>query len=192
VSKAAPIIQNLKVSGKPVAGGRLLTYGWFKPMRYLKLMLLAMVLVVSNPSFSFAAEKSEMPTYIPENGLIHATQTILLNTTIDTNLSSVLFVLTWLNATSNLEATLTTPSGVKIDSTAQLPVIYGENKSLIFYILPNPEVGEWTAKITAKNVQDIGESYSALFSTTPEDEYTKQAPVEKEMDLNDLENTSEE
>jgi hypothetical protein len=164
-------------------------------MIYLRLMLLAAILVVSSLSISLAADKvenlSEIPTYIPENGQIHATQTILLNTTIGTNSSSLLFVLNWLNATSNLEATLISPSGVKIDSTTQSPVIYGENTSLIFYILPNPEVGKWTAMITAKDVLDMGESYWALFSTTPEDNSTKQVLVDEKMNLSDLDNISE-
>ncbi len=142
-------------------------------MRYPRLIL-AMVLAVSSLSISFAADNagnlSEITTDIPESGLIHPTQAILLNETIDANASSFLFVLTWLNATSNLEATLTTPGGVKIDSTAQPPVIYGVNKSLIFYILPNAEAGEWTATITARDVPDMGESYWALFSTIPEKE----------------------
>jgi hypothetical protein len=135
--------------------------------------MLAVILIVSSLPISFAAENvenlSEMSTDIPESGLIHATQTILLNETIDANTSSFLFVLTWLNATSNLDATLLTPSGVKIDSTAQPPVIYGTNKSLIFYILPNADVGEWSAMITAKDVPDMGESYWAIFSAIPKD-----------------------
>jgi hypothetical protein len=140
-------------------------------MRSPRLML-AMVLVISSLPISFSADNtgnlSEISTSLPESGQIHAAQTILSNVTIDTKISSLMFVLTWLNATSNLEATLIAPSGVKIDSTAQLPVIYGVNKSLIFYILPNAEVGQWTAMITAKDVPDMGESYWALFSTTPE------------------------
>ena len=134
--------------------------------------MLAVILVVSSLPISFAADNagnmSEIPTDIPESGLIHATQTILLNKTIDANTSSFLFVLTWLNVTSNLEATLIAPSGVKIDSTTQTPVIYGVNKSLIFYILPNAEVGKWTAMISARDVPNMGESYWALFSTIPE------------------------
>jgi hypothetical protein len=94
--------------------------------------------------YSFAADNagnlSEISTHVPESGQIHATQTILLNTTNGANISSFLFVLTWLNATSNLEAALIAPSGAKIDSTTQLPVIYGVNKSLIFYIIPNAEI----------------------------------------------------
>jgi hypothetical protein len=160
-------------------------------MRYLRLML-AMVLVISSLPISLAANNSgnlsEISTYIPESGQIHAAQTILSNATIDTKISSLLFVLTWLNATSNLEATLIAPSGVKIDSTAQSPIIYGINKSLIFYILPNAEVGKWTAVITAKDVPDMGESYWAIFSTTPENEYTNQ---DTNQDLNDLENTDD-
>jgi hypothetical protein len=133
-----------------------------------------MLLAVSSLPISHAADNtgslSEIPEYIPESGQIHATQTILLNATNYANISSFLFVLTWLNATSNLEATLITPSGVKIDSTAQPPVIYGVNKSLIFYILPNAEVGKWTARITAKDAPDMGESYWSLFGTIPENE----------------------
>lgn len=154
--------------------------------------MLAIALVISSLSISFAANNtgnlSEISITIPESGQIHAAQTILSNATIDTKISSLLFVLTWLNATSNLEATLIAPSGVKIDSTTQSPVIYGVNKSLIFYILPNAEVGKWTAMITAKDVPDMGESYWALFSTTPENGYTNQ---DTNQGLNDLENTGE-
>ena len=164
-------------------------------MRYARLIL-AMVLVVCSLPISFAADiagnSSEIPTDIPESGLIHATQTIFLNGTTDANTSSFLFVLTWLNVTSNLEATLITPSGVKIDPNTQPPVIYGVNKSLIFYILPNAEAGKWTAMITAKDVPDVGEPYWALFSTIPENEYTNQVIIDKETDLDDLESTGEE
>ena len=155
-------------------------------------MLLAIVLMVSNLSISFAANPvengSEMPAYIPEYEQIHASQTVLLNTTIDTNLSSFSFILTWFNATSSLEATLTSPGGAKIDSTAQLPVIYGTNKSLIFYILPSPEAGKWTAAITAKKVPDVGESYFALFNTTYADESTELDLIDEDMNRSDLEN----
>jgi hypothetical protein len=162
-------------------------------MRYIRLMLFALVLVVSNLSISIASDLvkdgSEMPAYIPEYGQIHATESVLLNTTIGTNLSSFSFILTWINATSNLEAILTSPGGAKIDSTAQMPIIYGTNKSLIFYILPNPEAGKWTATITAKNVPDVGEFYWALFNTTSVDEHSEQVLINEEMDLSGLENT---
>jgi hypothetical protein len=157
-------------------------------------MLLAIVLMVSNLPISFAADPvengSEMPAYIPENGQINATQAVLLNTTIGTNLSSFSFILSWFNATSSLEATLTSPSGAKIDSTAQPPVIYGTNKSLIFYILPSPEAGKWTAAITAKNVPDGGESYWALFNTASVDESTEEGRINEERNLSDLEDIS--
>jgi hypothetical protein len=134
-----------------------------------------MVLAISSISISLAADNAgnlmDMSTNIPESGQIYATQTKLLNATNDANISSFLFVLTWLNATSKLEATLIAPSGIKIDSATQPPVTYEVNKSLIFYILPNAEVGKWTAIITAKDVPDRGESYWALFSRIPENEY---------------------
>ncbi|MDQ1262757.1 MAG: hypothetical protein QG575_1938 [Euryarchaeota archaeon] len=157
-------------------------------------LLLAIVLMISNLSISLAMDpvenESEMPAYIPENGQIEAMQTVLLNTTIGTNLSSFSFILTWTNATSGLEATLTSPSGTKIDSTAELPVIYGTNESLIFYILPNPEAGKWTAAITARNVPDVGETYLVLFNTTYVDKFTQQGSIDEEMNLNDLEDIS--
>lgn len=165
-------------------------------MRSLRVMLFAITLMIGNLSIAFAVDPVEvgleLPVYVPELEQIHAMQPVSLNTTIGTNLSSFLFVLTWLNATSNLEATLTSPSGAKIDSTAQPPVIYGTNKSLIFYILPSPEAGKWTASITAKNVPDAGESYLAIFDTTSMDEFTEQGSIDEEMDLGDLENISEE
>jgi hypothetical protein len=157
-------------------------------------MLFALVLVVSNLPISIASDpvkdRPDMPAYFPEYGQIHATESVLLNTTIGTNLSSFSFVLTWINATSNLEAILTSPGGVQIDSTAQMPIIYGTNKSLVFYILQNPEAGKWTATITAKNVPDVGEFYWALFNTTPVDEYSEQILINEEMGLSDLKNTS--
>jgi hypothetical protein len=157
-------------------------------------MSFAFVIVVSSLSISIASDSveygSEMPAYIPEYGQIHANESVQLNTTIGTNSSSFSFILTWINATSNLEAVLTSPGGAKIDSTAQMPIIYGTNKSLIFYILPNPEAGKWTATITAKNVPDLGEFYWALFNTTPIEEYSEQVIINEKIDLSDLENTS--
>lgn len=165
-------------------------------MRSLRLMLLAIILMISNLSIAFAVDPvetgSEITAFIPELEQINATQPVLLNTTIDTNLSSFSFILTWLNATSSLEATLTSPSGTKIDSTAQLPIIYGTNKTMIYYILPSPEAGKWTVEITAKNAPDVGESFLALFNADSMDESTEQGPIDEEMDLSDQENISEE
>ena len=156
-------------------------------------MLLAIVLMVSIPSISAdpVENGSEMPVYIPEIGQIHATQTVLLNTTIGSNLSSFSFILAWFNATSSLEATLTSPRGTKIDSTAQPPIIYGINKSLIFYILPNPEAGKWTAAISAKNAPDAGETFLALFNTTFTDESAEIGSIDEETNLSDPEEDSE-
>jgi hypothetical protein len=164
-------------------------------MRSLRLMLLAIILMISNLSIAFAADpvgtEPEMPIFVPEYDQIYAEQTVLMNTTIGTNLSSFSFILTWFNATSSLEATLTSPSGTKIDSTAQLPVIYGTNKSMIYYILPSPEAGKWAVEITAKNVPDAGESYLALFNADSMDGSTEQGLIDEEMNLSDLENISE-
>lgn len=141
-------------------------------------LIFAVLLTFSSLPNSFAADniatQSELSIGIPESGQINARQIILINATIDTKVSSLLFVLTWLNATSDLEATLITPAGAKIDSTIQPPAIYGVNSSLIFYILPNAEVGKWTAVIKAKDVPDMGESYWALFGMISEDEYPNQ------------------
>lgn len=139
-------------------------------MRYSGLAL-ALVLIFSSFPIIFAAEDAEsisdMQTYIPESGQINATETRLLNATTDANISSYIFALTWMNATSKLDAVLISPSGIRIDSNVQPPIIYGVNKSLIFYILPDTEKGKWTAMITARNVPDLGESYLALFIPIP-------------------------
>jgi hypothetical protein len=160
-------------------------------MRSLILMLLAIVLPVGNPSISLAADPvenwPEMPAYIPEYGQINATQTVLSNTTIGANLSSLSFILTWFDAASSLEATLTSPNGTKIDSTAKMPIIYGINKSMIFYILPDPQAGKWTATITGKNVPVEGVSYLSLFYSVPADESTEQSIIDENMGRNDPE-----
>ncbi len=163
-------------------------------MRSLSLILLAIILMISNLSIAFAVDPvdtgSDMAAFVPEYEQINATQPVLLNTTIGTGLSSFSFILTWLNATSSLEATLTSPSGTKIDSNAQLPIIYGTNKTMIYFILPGPEAGKWTAVITAKNAPDVGESFLALFNTDSMDESTEQGPFDDEINPSDLENIS--
>ena len=135
-------------------------------------MAMAVILIASSfPIISAengAESVSDIPTYIPESGQINATETVLLNATTDANISSYLFVLSWLNATSRLDASLISPSGIKINSTVQPPIVYGMNESLIFYILPDAEKGKWAAMITAKDVPDLGESYWALFAPIPE------------------------
>ncbi len=139
-------------------------------MRYSGLAL-ALALIFSSFPIIFAAEDAEsisdMPTHIPESGQINATETRLLNATNDANITSYLFALTWLNATSKLDAVLVSPSGIRIDSNVQPPIIYGVNGSLIFYIIPDAEKGKWTAMITARDVPDLGESYWALFAPIP-------------------------
>lgn len=127
----------------------------------------------SFPMFSVAEDGeriSDISIYIPESGHINANETRSMTATTDANISSYLFALTWLNATSKLDAVLISPSGVKIDSTVQPPIAYGVNESLIFYILPDAEKGKWNATITARDVSDAGESYWAVFGPVPENE----------------------
>jgi hypothetical protein len=133
---------------------------------------LALIFIASNLLNFSAASSSEnipdMPIYIPEGGQINITETRSLNATTDADISSYIFVLAWLNDTSKLDAVLISPSGVKIDSTVQPPIVYGVNGSMIFYILPDAEKGKWTSMITARDVPDTGESYWALFGPVPE------------------------
>jgi hypothetical protein len=59
---------------------------------------------------------------------------------------------------------LRTPSGVSINQSAQTPIGYTKEKLDTYYVIPDPEPGNWTAIIEAKNVSPGGEDY--VFFTT--------------------------
>ena len=76
--------------------------------------------------------------------------------------SQATFILSWQNASSTLDMTLSAPDGKKIDSNIQAPDMYRKNDTMIQYIIPDPERGIWTANITARATPEQGEAYCVL------------------------------
>jgi hypothetical protein len=101
----------------------------------------------------------QIGTVIPVNGLINASESQSQISMIDANISSLTFSLNWENMDSDLEMSLESPSGEQINQSAQTPIIYKKEKIDIYYIIPNPEPGNWTAIIEAKKVPSEGEKY---------------------------------
>ena len=96
---------------------------------------------------------------IPINARINASEVQSQNLMIGSDVSSAVFSLNWQNMGSDLEMTLRSPSGDQINQSAQMPVIYTKEELDTYYIVPNPEPGNWTAIIEAKNVSSKGEDY---------------------------------
>lgn len=121
-------------------------------------------------SVTVIAEDSLSLVPIQSCGHLNATGSSRLNSNIGSNLSAVTFLLDWTNVSSSLEMTLSMPDGQKIDSSARPPVIYGKNESTEYFLVPNPEPGEWTAEVKANSVPDKGEDYclTTIFILGPE------------------------
>ena len=98
-------------------------------------------------------------TTIPIDGQINASEVQSQISMIGSDVSSVVFALNWQNKGSDLEMTLRSPSGDQINQSAQAPTIYKKEEFDTYYIVPNPEPGNWTAIIEAKNVSSKGEHY---------------------------------
>ncbi len=58
---------------------------------------------------------------------------------------------------------LVSPGEREINSSAEPPINYQKNDSLIFYIVPDPEPGNWTAKVIAPMALQTGEDYCVIF-----------------------------
>jgi hypothetical protein len=96
---------------------------------------------------------------IPVSGQINASESQSQISMIETNVSSVVFSLSWQNADSDLDMSLITPSGDQINQSAQMPIIYKKENIYAYYIVPDPMPGNWTAIIEAKKVPSEGENY---------------------------------
>jgi hypothetical protein len=99
---------------------------------------------------------------IPICRYINASETHQLNFSVVPNVAAASFFVDFGNESSDLEMVLITPSGAGIDSTTGEPIIYERNGRSIYYIVPDPEPGEWIAEITAKNVPEASEEYCAF------------------------------
>jgi len=83
----------------------------------------------------------------PQCGQVNASETLSLNSTISSGLRSASFILVWTDMNSSLEMALTTPGGLRLDSSAE--DVYGRDKGIVYFVVPDPEPGNWTAVITA-------------------------------------------
>jgi hypothetical protein len=124
----------------------------------IRLIKIIVFLIMVDVCLAEGVGESSQPA-IPMCGQISAFETVLLNPTVDSNLESASFVLVWSSPKSVLKMDLTSPSGIKYDSSVQPPVIYGSDGAVTYYIVPNPEEGDWTVAITAEDVPECGESY---------------------------------
>jgi hypothetical protein len=126
--------------------------------------LLFIALFLSLICMASAAETDDelppMEITVPVNGHINASETLWHNLTVGSNISSVSFALYWPNEGSDLEMALISPSGLLINQSAQMPTVYKRENMNAYYIVQEPEAGNWTAMIEAKNVSASGEDYT--------------------------------
>lgn len=131
-------------------------------MERFELIFIALITILGSLSCAFGDETTNdlnQGLAVPTCGHINASETQLLNSTVELNVAYATFILSWENETTDLEIVLITPSGMVIDHAAEKPIIYQKNASLISYMIPNPEPGNWTSKITAMAVPEMGENY---------------------------------
>jgi hypothetical protein len=108
---------------------------------------------------------------VPICGHINASEVLSVKSAIESGSSSASFVLSWTNVTTDLQMVLETPRGQEINQSVKPPAIYGKNESLIYYIIPDPEAGNWTAEIFADNMPASGEDYCLDTLLSPGDEF---------------------
>lgn len=106
-------------------------------------------------------DAQEPDLVIPECKFINESETHQMSFNILSNVTEVSFLMDYTYKTSDLEMVIIAPSGDIIDSTVGEPVIYEKENISLYYIIPEPELGEWKAEITAKDVPEGGEEYCA-------------------------------
>gem|GEM_PF-2216874 len=99
---------------------------------------------------------------VPVSGHIGVSETQSLNFSIGSNLTSASFILVWSNADSDMNMTLIAPGGEQVDPAADEMVAYKKNATMLYYIVPVPEPGEWTAEVTAEDAPETGADYYAF------------------------------
>jgi hypothetical protein len=127
----------------------------------LELIFLAVLLTLIYMASGIETEDigPQIGTTIPLNAQINASEVQIQNSIIGSNVSFAVFSLNWQNIGSDLEMTLISPSGGQINQSAQMPIVYTKEEINAYYTVPNPEPGNWTAIIEAKNVSSKGEEY---------------------------------
>jgi hypothetical protein len=111
------------------------------------------------------ASTAQLPDNMKMNSncsVIKSGEIASIGSNIDTGNSQATFILSWLNATSNLDMVLSAPDGKRIDSTAMTSDTYRKNDTMVQYIISDPMPGNWTANITASKTSELGEGYCVL------------------------------
>lgn len=96
---------------------------------------------------------------VPKCDAIKSAENISMSSNVGPGNAQLTYILSWVNSSSVLDMMLITPSGKKIDSSAQSPILYEMNGTTITYIVPDPETGKWNAEITAKTAPELGEDF---------------------------------
>jgi hypothetical protein len=163
-----------------------------KKGKMMRLELFFLILLLSSICNAYGIEtKSDIPqaeTTIPIDEQINASEMQSQISMVGADVSSVVFSLNWQNKGSYLEMTLKSPSGEQINQSAQAPTIYSKGELDTYYIVPNPEPGNWTAIIEAKKVPSKGEHYVFFASKVP----GRAAITHNETESSDLSNTTTE
>ncbi len=147
-------------------------------MKKWELTSIALIALIGSLCLAYGVETAEdaLETTSPICRYINASETHQLNFSVGSNVTAAFFLLDFANDTSELEMVLITPSGTIIDSSTAGPATYQRENLSICYIVPDPEPGEWTAEITAKDVPETGEEYCASTVLDKESTYISGSP----------------
>ncbi len=134
-------------------------------MNRKELIPVALIALIGSLCLACVAETEDAlgeELVIPVCRLISESDTHQLNFSVGSNVTAASFLMDWANATSELGMVLVTPSGASIGPDTGEPITYQRNDTSIYYIIPDPEPGEWIAEITARAVPGTGEGYCAF------------------------------
>ncbi len=157
----------------------------------MKLMFVALIITFAPFSFAFGEEVADdldQGLTVPTCGHIYASETHTVNSIIGLNITSASFILNGGETADNLGMVLVTPNGTEIGPDAGEPITYRREANLIYYIVPNPEPGNWTAKITAGTIPEMGEDY-CIFTVLDEEEMNVGSEIAFEIPTNLSDNT---
>ena len=133
---------------------------------------------------SMAQSPDNLVQLVPKCDAIKSAENVSVISNVGPGNAQLTYILSWVNSTSVLDMILTTPSGEKIDSSAQPPIVYLKNETTITYIVPDPETGKWDAEITAKKAPEWGEDYCAFtFLTLGEKQFNETSNLTGEQVL---------
>lgn len=134
-------------------------------MKRWELISVALIALVGSLGPAWGAETTEDSLdeglVVPFHGYINASEPFEMSVSVGSNVTSASFFVDWMNLSSDLDMTLVSPSGRNIDSSVGEPIVFNESNASIYYIVPDPEPGEWVAMITAREVPAVGEEYWA-------------------------------